>query len=386
MFKGHSKVVGQPSDGDEIVAQAKILIIDDDADTCVLLANLLRQQNLEIDTAHDGLTGLEKVKEVRPDVVILDVMMPGIDGWETYQRMKTISDVPVLFLTARSRVSDIAHGIELGALDYLRKPVNIMQLTQKIFSILDSKAQENPLQENSFKEQEPPYFSQIDAQQKSFLLLKRAVDILVASIASLFAAPILLLLAILIKLESKGPVIYKQKRVGFSRFGDSGQEITTFSFYKLRTMVVDADDELHRDYVKALINKDESTMNEIQGHKAEVRKIINDPRITRIGRFLRKTSLDELPQLWNVLKGDMGLVGPRPAIPYESEMYKHWHRQRLAAKPGITGLWQVTSRSSAGFDEMARMDIWYIENQSILLDLEILLKTPGAVVSLEGAM
>lgn len=379
------KTKGVSEDGDNRVTQARILIIDDDPDTCVLLANLLRQRNLEVDTAHDGWSGLEKVKVGKPDVVILDVMMPGMDGWETFQRMKRISDVPVLFLTARSRVSDIAHGIEMGAVDYLRKPINIMQLTGKIFAILEANERKLAQRENMLERENPPDFSKAYARQKSFFIIKRAIDILIASIAALIVAPVLLLLAILIKLESKGPVIFKQERIGFKRRGES-EVATTFSIFKLRTMYVDADDELHRSYISALINNDESMMKDIQGEESGVRKIINDPRITRVGKFLRKTSLDELPQLWNVLKGDMGMVGPRPAIPYESEMYQQWHHQRLAAKPGITGLWQVTSRSSAGFDEMARMDIWYIENQSLLLDLEILLKTPSAVFSLEGAM
>jgi lipopolysaccharide/colanic/teichoic acid biosynthesis glycosyltransferase len=114
--------------------------------------------------------------------------------------------------------------------------------------------------------------------------------------------------------------------------------------------------------------------------------LTEDPRVTRLGKFLRKSSIDELPQLWNVLRGDMSIVGPRPPIPYEVEMYKPWHRKRLMAKPGLTGLWQVTARSSADFDEMVRMDIWYIEHQSLWLDLRILLKTPLSVMSMEGAV
>ena len=127
-------------------------------------------------------------------------------------------------------------------------------------------------------------------------------------------------------------------------------------------------------------------MDSIQGNGSSARKLVGDKRVTRIGKFLRRSSLDEFPQLWNVIKGDMSLVGPRPAISYETEIYENWHRKRLMVKPGVTGLWQVTSRSSAEFDEMVRMDIWYIEHRSFLLDLKILMKTPLAIFSAKGAV
>jgi lipopolysaccharide/colanic/teichoic acid biosynthesis glycosyltransferase len=164
------------------------------------------------------------------------------------------------------------------------------------------------------------------------------------------------------------------------------KELGEFYLLKLRTMRSDTDPKVHRDYVQAFILKDELKMNSIQGNNSSARKLVGDKRVTRIGKFLRRSSLDEFPQLLNVIKGDMSLVGPRPAISYETEIYENWHRKRLTVKPGVTGLWQVTSRSSAEFDEMVRMDIWYIEHRSFWLDLKILLKTPLAIFSSKGAM
>jgi lipopolysaccharide/colanic/teichoic acid biosynthesis glycosyltransferase len=176
--------------------------------------------------------------------------------------------------------------------------------------------------------------------------------------------------ATLIKLTSRGQVFFKQRRVG-----QFGQE---FTFIKFRSMVVNNDPDIHRKYVEALIQNKAGGNGEF--------KIKNDPRVTPIGRFLRRTSLDELPQFLNTLKGDMSLVGPRPPIPYEMEKYALWHRRRvLEAKPGITGIWQVHGRSRTTFDEMVRMDLRYIRNRSFWLDLKLLLKTPYAVLKGNGA-
>ena len=199
----------------------------------------------------------------------------------------------------------------------------------------------------------------------------------------------MLLIAILIKLDSPGPVFYIQERVGAkqrARRGFSYWQLVLFRCYKFRTMVCNADPSLHRAYIQALINNDSESMAALQGSTTNIRKLTRDPRVTRVGRILRKSSLDELPQLLNVIKGEMSLVGPRPAIPYEIEMYKSWQRRRLETKPGLTGLWQVTARSSASFDEIVRLDIQYIEKQSLWLDLQILAKTPYVVLTCKGAV
>jgi exopolysaccharide biosynthesis polyprenyl glycosylphosphotransferase len=201
--------------------------------------------------------------------------------------------------------------------------------------------------------------------------IKRAIDVTGSLAALIVLSPLLVLIAVLIKMTSKGPVFFRQKRKG--QYGHD------FMFLKFRSMYVNNDPEIHREYVRKLI------ANEVQDSGGAY-KIKNDPRVTSIGRFIRKTSLDEIPQFINVLRGEMSLVGPRPPIPYEFETYSLWHRRRiLEVKPGITGDWQVHGRSRTTFDEMVRMDLRYIRNQSIWLDLKILLKTPFAVISGAGA-
>lgn len=212
---------------------------------------------------------------------------------------------------------------------------------------------------------------------RSALAIKRVIDALGGVCALILLSPVFLAIAAAIKLTSKGPVFFRQERVG--HFGNS------FFCYKFRTMHVDNDPQIHQEYVKRLIQENAAATSNGNGDQA-VFKITNDPRVTRVGRFLRRTSMDEFPQFLNVLKGDMSLVGPRPPIPYELEEYDIWHRRRvLEAKPGITGLWQVSGRSRTGFDEMVRLDLRYVRSWSLWLDLKILLLTPRAVFSGDGA-
>jgi lipopolysaccharide/colanic/teichoic acid biosynthesis glycosyltransferase len=210
------------------------------------------------------------------------------------------------------------------------------------------------------------------------LFLKRGLDIIGSLSGLVILSPVFLAVALGIKLTSKGPVLFKQERVG--RFGK------TFTFLKFRSMYVDCDESSHKEYVTKFIGRGNGTPR-MGGRKGAevVYKLTGDRRITPLGRVLRKTSLDELPQFINVLMGDMSLVGPRPPIPYECEMYDIWHRNRvLAMKPGITGLWQVEGRSQRTFDEMVRLDLKYIGGWSIWLDLKIILKTPWVMVSGNG--
>ena len=186
----------------------------------------------------------------------------------------------------------------------------------------------------------------------------------------------MLIIAVLIKLTSRGPVLFQQERLGFLG--------KPFVFKKFRSMEVGCDQSFHKDYVTKLINGQCDVINKGTIDQP-LYKITDDPRVTSIGKFLRKTSLDELPQFFNVLKGDMSLVGPRPPIPYECDIYKRWQCRRvLEVKPGITGLWQVKGRSSTTFDEMVRLDLAYIRNWSLWLDFKIILKTFWAVVSTKG--
>jgi lipopolysaccharide/colanic/teichoic acid biosynthesis glycosyltransferase len=197
-------------------------------------------------------------------------------------------------------------------------------------------------------------------------------------------SPLMLLIAILIKLDTPGPVIFVQERVGARRrtkAGRTGWEISNFLVYKFRTMVSDADQSIHQAHIKAFI---EGRIEPDHGAEAGF-KLNHDPRVTRVGRMLRKTSLDELPQLVNVLKGEMSLVGPRPVPTYEVAQYEPRHYERLAALPGITGLWQVRGRGRVSFDEMIAMDIEYVRHQSPWLDIKILLLTIPAVLTGRGA-
>jgi exopolysaccharide biosynthesis polyprenyl glycosylphosphotransferase len=196
-------------------------------------------------------------------------------------------------------------------------------------------------------------------------ITKRAADILVATVALIISTPIWLIIALLVKLDSPGPVLYKQERVGMDG--------RIFLLYKFRTMRVGADDVSHREYQRKYI-AGHMTANLGDAEKP-VYKQLADARITRWGRHLRRLSLDELPQMLNVLRGDMSLVGPRPPIPYEVEAYELWHRKRLDMKPGLTGMWQVSGRNRLTFDEMVRLDLFYIENWSLLLDIKIILRT-----------
>ncbi|KAA6458002.1 sugar transferase [Acidobacteria bacterium AB60] len=213
------------------------------------------------------------------------------------------------------------------------------------------------------------------SRKKTLLLVKRSIDFAVSAVGLTLLSPVFLAIAAAIKLTSKGPILFRQERVG--QYGK------LFTVLKFRSMFVGNDHSIHKDYVVKLIRNQAQPTN---SGGSGVYKLTNDRRITPVGRILRRLSLDELPQIINVLKGDMSLVGPRPAIPYELAAYQTWHRRRiLEAKPGITGLWQVTSRSTVKFDEMVRLDLRYATSWSLWLDLKILMMTPRAVIKGSGA-
>jgi exopolysaccharide biosynthesis polyprenyl glycosylphosphotransferase len=206
--------------------------------------------------------------------------------------------------------------------------------------------------------------------------VKRASDIFISSVTILLLAPLWLVIAVLIKLDSRGGIFFLQERVGMD-----GRK---FLCYKFRTMRADADENIHREVYRKNIAGKTSEANAGNVLKPVFGKVRNDPRITRVGRLLRRASLDELPQFLNVLKGDMSIVGPRPPIPYEVEDYELRHRRRLEMKPGITGLWQVSGRNRLTFEEMVGIDLYYIENWSLWLDLKIILLTLPAILRGEG--
>jgi lipopolysaccharide/colanic/teichoic acid biosynthesis glycosyltransferase len=370
---------------------ANILVVDDDPDTCHLVSFMLERNQYNVHVAYGGEEGLEKLQSSDADIVVLDIMMPDIDGLETCRRMKATRNVPILFLSALTDIESVSQGFRYGGDDYICKPFRSVDLTSSIRNLLhsstyryDEMAIASIPQTEIISEATNNWIS-----KQIYHRIKRLMDILIAGICLFLLSPLILLVAILIKIESPGPVIFKQERVrrkGTLSDSEHQLELETFTFYKFRTMYQESTPEIHEEYLKAFIQNDHDRMIEIQKNENTTRKLTADPRITKFGKFFRRSSIDEIPQFWNVLKGDMSIVGPRPPIPYEVEMYKHWHRKRLRAKPGITGLWQVTARSSAEFDEIVRMDNWYYENQSFWLDLKIVLKTPFSVFRMDGAI
>jgi lipopolysaccharide/colanic/teichoic acid biosynthesis glycosyltransferase len=204
--------------------------------------------------------------------------------------------------------------------------------------------------------------------------IRRSIDLVLASIILVLTAPLLLAIAIAIRLDSAGPAVYRQRRVG--------RDMRPFVVNKFRTMRPDADQAKHRDYVQSLISAGSKKAR--TGGK-NLYKLAVDDRVTRVGTFLRRFSLDELPQLWNVVRGEMSLVGPRPVIPYEVDQYPTWYRERFAVKPGLTGLWQVSGRNEKTYEEMVRLDIEYARTRDLTLDMQILMKTAWVVVRAKGA-
>ena len=235
---------------------------------------------------------------------------------------------------------------------------------------------------------DPDALGLVARDRGTYYLAKRIIDIFAALILLVLFSPLILLIALAIKIYSPGPIFFVQERVSSKRQArgkNSYWKRVVFPCYKFRTMHLNANSSVHQAYIKALIDNDLEQIQNLQGDTSAIHKLVHDSRITRPGRLLRKLSLDELPQLFNVLRGDMSLVGPRPAIPYEVEMYKPWHLQRLEVQAGMTGLQQVVSRSTSDFDEQVRLDIEYIDRQSLWLDIKIILKTPLIIISTRGA-
>ena len=225
---------------------------------------------------------------------------------------------------------------------------------------------------------DPVFHPDLASIEKKRLLadwIKRAIDVVAGGMLLVALAPLLMVMAAVVRLTSPGPILFRQLRMG--KMGKP------FWMLKFRTMYVGAGENPHYEFISRFIRESGRIQT---ARNNQVFKLVNDPRITPVGGILRKTSIDELPQLWNVLIGEMSLVGPRPPLPYEVKQYAPWHRRRLLeAKPGITGLWQVTGRSRTTFDEMVRLDLRYARTRSLWTDLRILLRTPGAVVGGKGA-
>ena len=261
----------------------------------------------------------------------------------------------------------------------LEKQINPFQLRKLGISVhLFPKQGDQDSSGNTADTRFYPELSRPSKRQRTFLAVKRAIDVVASGFLLLLFSPVFAVIALAIKLNSRGDVFFKQERMG--RLG------VPFRCLKFRTMYVNNSPQVHQEFVQDFIKGKDKNVERSQASGSAVYKITNDPRVTPVGRLLRKTSLDELPQFLNVLVGEMSLVGPRPPVRYEFEIYDIWHRRRVfEAKPGITGLWQVSGRSQLRFDEMVRLDLRYSRSWSLWLDLTILLRTPGAVFSGHGA-
>lgn len=251
--------------------------------------------------------------------------------------------------------SDVTHDELLSLIDRVKASSASVRLVSELYNIVGEKVLLEEYIGVPIVRMPQNYESVL------FSVYKRVLDVVLSVLALVVLSIPLLVIALLIKFSSNGPILYKHTRIG-----KGGRP---FDFYKFRTMYVGNDDTAHREFVDRLIQESPET------DTSNVKKIVNDPRVTKVGKFLRKTSLDELPQLVNVLQGDMSLVGPRPCLPYELEKYQPWHRRRLSITPGCTGLWQVSGRSAVGFNDMVILDLFYIENMSPLFDLKIILRT-----------
>jgi exopolysaccharide biosynthesis polyprenyl glycosylphosphotransferase len=277
-------------------------------------------------------------------------------------------------LDGKNPITEILHSKVVAALRESLDHRLALKLVVTVHLFPESWDQERPDRVADIKLY--PEFSRKNSRKRLPMIVKRAIDIAGSGALLLLLFPILAAIALAIKLTSKGPVIFEQDRLG--QFGKR------FKCLKFRTMSTNNDPKLHREFVHRFIagNAEGPAKSEAE---PVVYKITNDPRITPVGKLLRKTSFDEFPQFWNVLCGEMSLVGPRPPVPYEFEVYDLWHRRRIEVKPGVTGLWQVSGRSRTSFDDMVRLDLRYSQSWSLWLDLKILIATPRAVFTSEGA-
>jgi exopolysaccharide biosynthesis polyprenyl glycosylphosphotransferase len=313
--------------------------------------------------------GLEKILRVLQSVRDTDVK-----GW--YEDRAAIG---VIFTELGSTVEKAAvRTLATRVMDALHASLSIQEINEirLSFHVFPEDWDDNHQQSSPKSWTLRLALTQEVERKRGALHVKRLIDIAGSVAAMVFLLPVMLLIALVIKATSRGPVLFRQVRVGHH-----GKK---FTFLKFRSMYVNNDASIHEAYVKAFIAG--SAEAQPANGEAKIFKLATDPRVTPIGRILRKTSLDELPQFLNVLSGEMSLVGPRPPLPYEAERYSLWHRRRLqAVKPGITGLWQVEGRSRVTFDEMVRLDIRYARTWSLWLDLKILAQTPQAVITGSGA-
>lgn len=305
--------------------------------------------------------------------VSLCTRVTDVSGWYQRDSVVGVMFTEIAFDDRKTIVSTMISRVS----DMLRNHLNLEQFNRVSVSF---HVFPEDWEQESRKPSNPVFYPDLTRQAESKRgsgALKRSMDILGSLIALICALPLFAVIAVAIKATSKGPIFFRQRRIG--QYG------RPFVFLKFRSMYTGNNPGIHKKYVQQLIaGKAQPQLP--SGNGQGVFKLTKDPRVTRIGSLLRRTSLDELPQFINVLKGEMSLVGPRPPVPYEVEAYDLWHRRRLVeAKPGITGLWQVSGRSRVKFDDMVRLDLQYARTCSPLGDIKILLRTPFAVLLGDGA-
>jgi len=348
-----------------------------------------------------GMLCLERKRAERSGKKFLLLLLDAQDAVKTGRHLMVLKGIIKAAQAAR-RETDLAGwykenailGIIFTELGTLRDGATIDTLLEKVHEALLAELSAEDLKlvhisvqifaddsndKDSNISANPAFYPDLSHQNQTKqvpFLLKRVMDIIGSAVAIVLFSPLFFLIAALVKLTSKGPVLFKQERLG--QFG------RTFTFLKFRSMHVNNDRKIHQEFMQRMISG--AYDGKTQDGSKPVYKMKNDPRVTRVGRFIRRMSLDELPQFFNVLKGDMSLVGPRPPLAYEYEEYDVWHRRRvLEIKPGITGLWQVNGRSRVGFDDIVRLDLRYARGWSLWLDLKILAQTPRAVLFGDGA-
>jgi exopolysaccharide biosynthesis polyprenyl glycosylphosphotransferase len=333
------------------ILRRKVLIIGHERTAKMVAAQI------DVDDSH----GFEVTGFVNDD------LSAGDRVFEQLTNLGTLSDLPRLVdeLGIEEIIiaeSDVTHQSLLEIIDKAQATQAEVRLVSELYNIIPEKVLLEKYLGIPIVKMPQNYESVL------FTVYKRVFDVAVTVVALVILAVPFLIIALLIKLTSRGPVFYNHTRIG--------KNCKPFEFYKFRTMHAGNDDASHRAFVSEFIQKGKA--------EGPVKKIENDPRVTSVGRFLRRTSLDELPQLFNVLKGDMSLVGPRPCMPYELEQYEDWHRRRLSVIPGCTGLWQVAGRSAVDFNDMVILDLFYIDNMSPLFDLRIIFRTVPVMLLAKG--
>jgi undecaprenyl-phosphate galactose phosphotransferase len=332
------------------ILHRKVLIIGKDRTAKMVAAQI----------AYDDRHGFEVVGFVNDELPVGERVFEDLNNIGTMKELERLVDereVQELIIAE----SDVSHASLLEIIDQAQATQANVRLVSELYNIIPEKVLLEEYLGIPIVKMPQNY------ENALFSVYKRVFDVVSTVIGGILLFIPFVVISLLIKLSSKGPIFYTHTRIG--------KDCKPFQFYKFRTMQVGSDDKLHREFVSEFIQSNGS-----EG----VKKITDDPRVTSVGRFLRKTSLDELPQLLNVLKGDMSLVGPRPCMPYELESYQQWHRRRLSVIPGCTGLWQVAGRSAVDFNDMVILDLFYIDNMSPLFDLKIIARTLPVMLLAKG--